>query len=92
LGYVKRTKRTRTKEEVAAGSSIEIFSAGAEAGGNNSYAEVRINGEEVVSRHNSKRGINLVVLNGPDHKIILNDSYNTFTNQVDDSARLVRDF
>jgi len=50
-----------------------------------------VNGEDVVGRQNSKRGINLVVLNGPDHKIILNDVYNTFTNQKDDSARLVRD-
>lgn len=91
MGYAKRSKTTRTKEEIAAGSSIEIFSAGAEAGGANSYAEIRINGEEVVSRQNSKRGINLVVLNGPDHKIILNDVYNTFTNQKNDSARLVKD-
>lgn len=92
LGYAKRTKRTRTTEEIAAGSSIEIFSAGANAGDKNSYAEIRINGEEVVSRHNSKRGLNVLVLNGPDHKIILNDVYNTFTDQVDDSARLVKDF
>lgn len=92
LGYAKRTTRTRTKEEVAAGSSIEIFSAGAEAGEHNSYAEIKINGEEVVGRHSSKRGINLIALNGPDHKIILNDSYNTYTQNKDESARLVKDF
>jgi hypothetical protein len=95
LGYAKRVKKTRTKEEIAAGSSIEIYSAGNEAnrsGGENSYAEIRINGEFVVNKQNSKRGINLVVLNGPDHKIILNESYNTFTSKRDDSARLVKDF
>jgi hypothetical protein len=49
------------------------------SGGTNAYAEIRINGEFVVNKQNSKRGINLVVLNGPDHKLILNESYNTFT-------------
>jgi len=34
----------------------------------------------------------LVVLNGPDHKIILNESYNTFHKKKDESARLLRDF
>lgn len=92
MGYAKRTKRVRTKEEIAAGSSIEIYSAGAAAGNNNSYAEIRINGDEIVSRQNSKRGLNLVVLNGPDHKILLNGSYNLYTDKVDDSARLVKDF
>jgi hypothetical protein len=33
----------------------------------------------------------LVVLNGPDHKIILNESYNTYTSKRDDSKRLVKD-
>lgn len=33
----------------------------------------------------------MVVLNGPDHKIILNDSYNTYTDKRDDSARLIKD-
>jgi len=61
-------------------------------GGSNSYAEIRINGEDVVSKQNSKRGINLVVLNGPDHKILLNESYNTFSGKKDESARLVADF
>jgi len=92
VGYAKPVKKTRTREEIAAGSSIAIFSAGMEAGGSNSYAEIIINGDQVVTRHNSKRGINLVVLNGPDHKIILNDSYNTFSKKRDASARLVKDF
>lgn len=95
LGYAKRVKRTRTKEEIASGSSIEIYSAGLNdnnAGGKNSYAEIKINGEEIVGKHNSRRGINLVVLNGPDHKLLLNESYNTYTNKKDDSARLVKDF
>jgi len=92
LGYAKKTKRVRTKEEIAAGSSIEIFSAGYKAGSNNSYAEIKINGEEVVGKSSSKRGLNVVVLNGPDHKLILNESYNTYTNKKDDSARFVKDF
>lgn len=53
LGYAKREKRTRTKEEIEAGSSIEIYSAGHQAdrqGGANSYAEIRINGDLVVNR------------------------------------------
>lgn len=33
----------------------------------------------------------MVVLNGPDHKILLNEAYNTFTDKKDDSARLVKD-
>jgi len=92
LGYAKYVKRTRTKEQISAGSSIEIFSAGMEAGLKNSYAEILINGDQIVTRHNSKRGINLVVLNGPDHKIILNDSYNTWSKKKDESARLLKDF
>lgn len=92
LGYAKKTKRVRTKEEIAAGSSIEIFSAGYKAGSNNSYAEIKINGEEVVGKSSSKRGLNVVVLNGPDHKIILNESYNTFTHKRDESARFAKDF
>lgn len=95
LGYAKRVKRTRTKEEIAAGSSIEIYSAGHLAdknGGANSYAEIRVNGEFVVNKQNSKRGLNVVVLNGPDHKIIMNDSYNTYTNKRDESARFLKDF
>jgi hypothetical protein len=95
LGYAKRVKRTRTREEIAAGSSIEIYSAGHQAdreGGANSYAEIRINGEALVNKKNSKRGINLIVLNGPDHKLLLNKSYNTYNNKRDDSAALVNDF
>jgi len=61
-------------------------------GGANSYAEIRVNGEFVVNKQNSKRGLNVVVLNGPDHKIIMNDSYNTYTNKKDESARFVKDF
>lgn len=34
----------------------------------------------------------MVVLNGPDHKILLNKSYNTNTNKKNDSAELVKDF
>jgi hypothetical protein len=34
----------------------------------------------------------MVVLNGSDHKILLNKSYNTFTNKRDDSTLLVQDF
>ena len=56
------------------------------------FGEIKINGEEIVGKHNSRRGINLVVLNGPDHKLLLNESYNTYTNKKDDSARLVKDF
>lgn len=95
LGYAKRVKKTRTREEIAAGSSIEIYSAGRSAGqkdGPNVYAEIRINGEFVVTKQNSKRGINMVVLNGPDHKILLNKSYSTFTTRRDESAELVADF
>lgn len=33
----------------------------------------------------------MVVLNGTDHKILLNESYNTFTDKRDDSLRLVKD-
>lgn len=95
LGYAKRVKRTRTKAEIAAGSTIEVFSSGMQAdrnAGSNSYAEIRINGEFVVSKQNAKRGINLVVLNGPDHKVLLNKSYNTYSEKEDHSAQLVKDF
>jgi len=61
------------------------------AGKENSYAEIRVNGEELVSRKNAKRGINLVVLQGADHKVILNEGYNTSANKKDDSARLAKD-
>jgi len=53
LGYAKRVKRTRTKQEIAAGSSIEIYSAGHQAdrnGGSNSYAEIKLNGEYLVTK------------------------------------------
>jgi len=91
LGYAKRTRRTRTREESQAGSSIEVFSAGYAAGKENSYAEIRINGDDVVSRKNSKRGINVVALNGADHKIILNGVYNTSNRKKNESDRLVKD-
>jgi hypothetical protein len=40
----------------------------------------------------SRRGINLVVLNGSDHSVILNEHYNTYTKKKEDSARMVKDF
>ena len=92
LGYAKRRTVTRTKKEIAAGSSIEVFSAGHTAGAANSYAEIRVNGQDLVGRHNAKRGINLIVLNGPDHKVILNQAYNTYTAKKNESARFVKDF
>ena len=76
LGYARRVKRTRTREEIAAGSSIEIYSAGSAAGGKNSYAEIKLNGDYVFSRDSSKDGLNVVVLNGPDHKILHQETYN----------------
>lgn len=92
LGYAKRRSVTRTKKEIAAGSSIEVFSAGTKAGAANSYAEIRVNGQDLVGKKSAKRGLNVVVLNGPDHKIILNQAYNLYTKKKNDSARFVKDF
>lgn len=47
-------------------------------GKENSYAVIKINDEEIVSRKQSRRGINLVILNGEDHSVIHNKRYNTY--------------
>jgi len=90
-GFAKAVKKTQKKEVIQNGSRIEAFSAGYRTGKENSMATIKINGQEIVTGENSRRGINLIVLNGSDHKVILNDSYNTYTAKRDDSSRLVKD-
>lgn len=92
FGYAKVVKKEKKVPEVSTGSKIEIFSAGYKNGKKNSYATITIDGKEIVPRTDSRRGINLVVLNGADHKVILNEHYNTYTKKLEDSARMVEDF
>ena len=69
LGYAQPDKVVKKEKEVKKGSTIEVYSAGYLAGKANSYAMIKVDDVEVVSRDSSRRGINLVILNGGDHSV-----------------------
>lgn len=92
FGYAKAEKKKQVAPETRSGSKIDVYSAGYKAGKKNSFAKITINGDEIMTRKQSRRGINLIVLKGSDHSVILNEHYNTYTKKLEDSARMVKDF
>jgi len=78
LGYAQPERKVKKTKEVSQGSEIVIYSGGYKAGKKNSYATITVNGEDVLSKKKSRRGINLVVLNGENHEVIHNKRYNTY--------------
>lgn len=65
------------RQEFAAtegGSRIEFESAGFE---NGNWASITVENEQVLTREQATRGLNIVVLNGKDHKVIMRKTYDT---------------
>ena len=77
LGYAKKVKVEKKVSRTEGGSRIRVWSSGYKNGKKNSYATITVEDKEIVTRESSKRGFNVVALNGADHSVIYSKSYNT---------------
>jgi hypothetical protein len=82
---VKRQKRRYQATE--GGSRIEFESAGFN---NGNFASITVENEEVLNRDTAKRGLNVVVLDGRTHKVLMNKAYDTKLSSKE-SAAMVAD-
>jgi len=69
------------------GSRIEFESAGFNDG---NWASVMVENEEILTREQASRGLNVAVLDGRTHKLIMRKTYDTWGNASDVKA-LVQD-
>jgi len=82
---VKKPKREFAATE--GGSRIEFESAGFDDG---NWASITVENEEVLTREQAQRGINVIVLDGRNHKVLFRKVYDTWGNNNDVKA-LVED-
>ena len=60
---------------VKGGSRFEIRSAGFNDG---NFASLKITNDMALTKESSKRGMNIIALDGPSHKVIFQKSYDTY--------------
>lgn len=77
------TKKERKFEATEGGSRIEFESAGFNDG---NWASITVENEQVLTREQAKRGLNIVILNGSDHKVLARKNYDTWGNNNDVKA------
>jgi len=74
---VTRTEKvTKTvAQKVKGGSRIEVQSAGFTTG---NLVIINVAGKKLVTKEDSKRGLNVIALDAVTHKVILNRGYDTY--------------